>query len=50
MYVVQSYQEYIIKEGYEKNLICPCVFIKKSDFKFANIAVHVDDLDLVRTR
>ena len=31
------------------NLICPCIFIKKSKTKFAIIAVYVDDLNLVGT-
>ena len=29
--------------------ICPCVFIKKSETRFAIIAVYVDDLNLVGT-
>ena len=31
------------------NLICPCIFIKKSEIGFAIIAVYVDDLNLVGT-
>ena len=31
------------------NLICPCIFIKKSKTGFAIIAVYVDDLNLVGT-
>ena len=41
--------EYILKEGYVNNPICPCVFIKKSETGFAIIAVYVDDLNLVGT-
>ena len=41
--------EYLLKEGFENNPICPCVFIKKSKFGFAIIAVYVDDLNLVGT-
>ena len=41
--------EYLLKEGYMNNLICPCIFIKKSEIEFAIIAVYVDDLNLVRT-
>ena len=41
--------EYLLKEGYVNNPICPCVFIKKSETRFAIIAVYVDDLNLVRT-
>ena len=39
--------EYLLKEGYVNNPICPCVFIKKSEIGFAIIAVYVDDLNLV---
>ena len=39
--------EYLIKEGYINNVICPCVFIKKSNFGFAIVAVYVDDINLV---
>ena len=31
------------------NLICPCIFIKKSESRFTIIAVYVDDLNLVGT-
>ena len=31
------------------NLICSCIFIKKSKIKFAIITMYVDDLNLVRT-
>ncbi|KAM2746666.1 hypothetical protein PS2_022226 [Malus domestica] len=41
--------EYLIKEGYANNVICPCVFIKKSNIGFAIVAVYVDDMNLVRT-
>ena len=41
--------EYLLKEGFENNPICPCVFIKKSESKFAIVAVYVDDLNLVGT-
>ena len=41
--------KYLLKEGYMNNLICPCIFIKKSEIEFAIIAVYVDDLNLVRT-
>ena len=39
--------EYLLKEGYVNNPICPCVFIKKSETGFAIITVYVDDLNLV---
>ena len=41
--------EYLLKEWYVNNPICPCVFIKKSETGFAIIAVYVDDLNLVGT-
>ncbi|WJZ93913.1 hypothetical protein VitviT2T_012812 [Vitis vinifera] len=41
--------EYLLKEGYVNNPICPFIFIKKSETGFAIIAVYVDDLNLVRT-
>ena len=41
--------EYLLKEGYMNNLICPCIFIKKSETGFAIIILYVDDLNLVRT-
>ena len=41
--------EYLLKEGFENNLIRPCVFIKKSEFRFAIIAVYVDYLNLIGT-
>ena len=41
--------EYLLKEGFENNLICSCVFIKKSESGFAIVAVYVDDLNLVGT-
>ena len=41
--------EYLLKEGYVNNPICPCVFIKKSETGFAIIAVCVDHLNLVGT-
>ena len=41
--------EYLLKEGYMNNPICPHIFIKKSETGFANITVYVDDLNRVRT-
>ena len=41
--------EYLLKEGYVNNPICPCVLIKKSETGFVIIAVYVDDLNLVGT-
>jgi len=41
--------EYLLKEGYQNNPICPCVFIKKSQSGFVIIAVYVDDLNIIET-
>ena len=41
--------EYLLKEGYANNLLCPCIFIKKSETEFAIIAVYVNDLSLIGT-
>ena len=41
--------EYLLKEGYVNNPICPCIFIKKSEIRFTIIAVNVDDLNLIGT-
>jgi len=30
-------------------MICPCIFIKKTTFRFAIVAVYVNDLNLVDT-
>ena len=39
--------QYLLKEGYVNNSICPCIFIKKVATGFAIIAVFVDDLNLI---
>ena len=41
--------EYLLKKGFENNPICLCVFIKKSEYGFAIVAVYVENLNLVRT-
>lgn len=41
--------EYLLKEGFKNNPICPCVLIKRSESRFAIIVVYVDDLNLVGT-
>jgi hypothetical protein len=41
--------EYLLKEWFENNPICPYVFFKKSESEFAIITVYVDDLNLVGT-
>ena len=41
--------EYLIKDGYINNPICPFVFIKKSELGFAILAIYVDDINLFGT-
>ena len=43
------FSEYLVKERYVNNPICPYIFIKKSETGFAIIAVYVDNLNLVGT-
>ena len=41
--------EYLIKDGYINNPICPYVFIRKLELGFAILAVYVDDINLFGT-
>ena len=41
--------QYLLKEGYVNNSICPCVFIKKTKNGLTIIAIYVDDLNLIGT-
>ncbi|KAJ9551943.1 hypothetical protein OSB04_015988 [Centaurea solstitialis] len=41
--------EYLLKEGYKNDSICPCIFIKRSGPEYVIIAVYVDDLNIVGT-
>ena len=41
--------EYLLKEWYANNPICPCIFIKKSETRFVIITVYADDLNLIGT-
>ena len=45
----QRLSEYLIKERYNNDPICPCVFIKKSETGFAIVTVYVDDINLIGT-
>ena len=38
-----------MKEGFKNDQICPCIFIKRLESRFAIVAVYVDDLNLVGT-
>lgn len=39
--------DYLLKEGYENDPNCLCIFTKKSNPDFVIIAIYVDDLNLV---
>ncbi|KAL3514200.1 hypothetical protein ACH5RR_026917 [Cinchona calisaya] len=41
--------EYLLKEGYKKDPICSCFFIKRIGSKFVIIIVYVDDINIIRT-
>ena len=41
--------EYLLKEEYKNDQICPCIFIKRSGNKFAIISVFVDDINIIET-
>ncbi|GJW52752.1 disease resistance CC-NBS-LRR class family protein [Tanacetum coccineum] len=41
--------DYLVSKGYKSNLICPCVFIKKTTSGFVIIVVYVDDLNIIGT-
>ena len=41
--------EYLIKEGYTNDAICPCVFIKKIISEFVVLAIYVDDINIIVT-
>ena len=42
-------RKYLLKKGYVNNSICSCIFIKKSETRFAIIVVYVNGLNLVET-
>ena len=39
--------QYLLKDGYKNDRICPFVFIKRSGSKFIIIVVYVDDLNII---
>ena len=41
--------EYLINECYINDVICPCIFIKKTKLGFVILAVYVDDINLIGT-
>ena len=47
--MIYHLSEYLYEEGYENNLICPCLFIEKFLKGFATLAAYVDDINLIGT-
>ena len=47
--MVYRLTEYLAKNGFKNDDICPCVFIKKTTSGFIIIAVYVDDLNIIGT-
>ena len=41
--------EYLLKEGYKNDPICPCIYMKRSKIEFSIIDVYVDDINIVGT-
>ena len=41
--------EYLLKEGYKNDPICPCIFMKRSGNEFAIISIYVDDINIIGT-
>ncbi|KAL0415672.1 UNVERIFIED_CONTAM: Copia protein [Sesamum latifolium] len=41
--------DYLLKEGYKNDPICPCIFMRRSGNEFVIIAVYVDDLNIIGT-
>ena len=41
--------DYLIRERYKNDELCPCVFIKKTSFGFAIVAVYVGNMNIIGT-
>ena len=41
--------DYLLKEGYKNDPICPCIFMKRSGNEYVIIAVYVDDINIIGT-
>ena len=39
----------MIKEGNKNYPICPCIFIRTTEFEFTIVTVYVDDMNLIGT-
>ena len=47
MHVFKRLSEYLLKERHVNNPICPCIFTKNLEIRFAIIVVYVNDLNLI---
>jgi len=43
------FSKYLLREGYNNDPICPCVFIKKSESDFIIVVVYDNDLNIIET-
>ncbi|MCF7184014.1 hypothetical protein L3H42_10985, partial [Corynebacterium sp. MC-13] len=41
--------DYLLKEGYKNDPICPCIFMKRSGNEYEVIAIYVDDINIIGT-
>ena len=41
--------EYLIKQGYINDVLCPYIFIKKTTLGFVILVVYVDDINIIGT-
>jgi hypothetical protein len=41
--------EYLLREGYKNDSICPCTVMKRSVKEFSIIVVYVDDINIIGT-
>ena len=41
--------EYLLKERYKNDPICPCIYMKRSENEFVIFVVYVDDINIVET-
>lgn len=42
-------REYLLKEWYKNDPICPCIYMKISENEFVIIVVYVDDINIIGT-
>ena len=41
--------EYLLKEGYKNEYMCPYVFVKKANSRFTIILIYIDNLNIIGT-